>query len=461
MEIINIEILDSIDSRIPTDQANTIAPLLSCEKAYWKPSAFGSRKRTVYTKIFFNTKKKDYCYFWTGFIPRIKEYLNQNNIPVEFYSQSHCNIELFYSDLLPIKLRSDQIQLLNQISEDKRGIILSPTGSGKTEILMGMLSSLPIDIKVLILSHSTSINKQTTDKIVEYHLGNVQMIGDGFKYFKFDKDIVISTIQSFAKIDPVEYIDYFDAVIIDETHHIRSSGKQYLKVLTHILAPIRIGFTATLPSDKESLLTMEGLLGPVIGEFSRKDAIEQGVIAMPKIKLIKLPYRHEIKELRTYKDVYEAGIVENKGRNRVILTEAKKYLDEGLSVIIMVNRIAHGEELERLCLTVFKIPTFFIQGATPQAVREQTKYEFINGDLSCLIVSSAWGEGINIPNANVLINAGGGKDELGVLQKIGRVLRKTDIKDSALIVDFFDSSHHYLISHFGERCCLYMEENWL
>jgi superfamily II DNA or RNA helicase len=242
---------------------------------------------------------------------------------------------------------------------------------------------------------------------------------------------------------------------------VRANGKQYIQVLSHINSPIRVGFTATLPTDKESLLTIEGLLGPVIGEFSRKDAIEKEIIAMPKVRLIKLPYNHDIKEKKTYFDVYQKGIVENNTRNRLIIQTAKQYISEGLTVIILINRIEHGEELKRLCDVVFKINAKFIYGSTKQDEREEVKRDFINGDIDCVIASTAWGEGINIPTVNVMINGAGGKDELRVLQHIGRVLRKTENKDSALVIDFFDPSHHYLINHFGERITLYMNEGWL
>jgi hypothetical protein len=59
------------------------------------------------------------------------------------------------------------------------------------------------------------------------------------------------------------------------------------------------------------------------------------------------------------------------------------------------------------------------------------------------------------------VNASGGKDEKGVLQVVGRGLRITNDKDEVLIVDIFNPSHPYLVSHFGERISLYCENNWI
>ena len=68
---------------------------------------------------------------------------------------------------------------------------------------------------------------------------------------------------------------------------------------------------------------------------------------------------------------------------------------------------------------------------------------------------------LNIPELNVVINDAGGKSEIATLQAIGRGLRRTVNKSELIIYDFFDNSHHYLVSHFGERFSLYCDMNWI
>jgi len=61
----------------------------------------------------------------------------------------------------------------------------------------------------------------------------------------------------------------------------------------------------------------------------------------------------------------------------------------------------------------------------------------------------------------VVINAAGYKSDILVQQIMGRGMRATSEKDSFILVDIFDPSHHYLIKHFGERICLYFDKEWM
>jgi len=193
----------------------------------------------------------------------------------------------------------------------------------------------------------------------------------------------------------------------------------------------------------------------VIGELTIDEAVELGILAEPKIKLVKSRYNPKIRELRTYATVYEEGIVQNNHRNQTIVTLASEYAKEGKTVLIMVNKIDHGKNIEDLGGFTF------VRGETTGEARDRAKQLIIDRKLKVIITTNVWREGINIPNLDVVINAGGGKSEIATLQSIGRGLRKTDKKEKVIIVDFFDPSHPYLVSHFGERVCLYFSQNWI
>jgi superfamily II DNA or RNA helicase len=125
-----------------------------------------------------------------------------------------------------------------------------------------------------------------------------------------------------------------------------------------------------------------------------------------------------------------------------------------------VNKIAHGDNIERICNDQ-GIDVKFIQGSSDIETRERIRNELNMGLVKTVISTTVWKEGINIPNLNNVINAAGGKSEIATLQGIGRGLRKTSEKDKVVIYDFFDPGHPYLIAHFGERLCLYMDMGWL
>jgi len=250
-------------------------------------------------------------------------------------------------------------------------------------------------------------------------------------------------------------------VIVDELHHLSAMDGTYAKILSHVTAPVRLGFTATLPVKPEAKLAVEGFIGGVIGELSINEAADLDILARPKLRIVKLAESYSISEKRTYQDVYQYGIVMNEARNNLIIKIAKEYIEQYKSVLIMVNQLSHGEWLSHVANQSFDLDIPFVRGSTESFIREEIKRDLQNKRTLSAICSSVWKEGINIPSLDVVINAGGGKSEIAVLQAIGRGLRKTSDKKEVIIVDFFDPSHHYLISHFGHRLCLYCDNGWI
>jgi superfamily II DNA or RNA helicase len=248
--------------------------------------------------------------------------------------------------------------------------------------------------------------------------------------------------------------------MVDEAHRVSSLDSTYAKVLSNIMAPIRIGFTATLPTAETAQLSLEALIGPVIGELSIEEASELGILAVPKVRLLKTPFSHTIKSTRRYADVYQVGVVESQVRHNLIVDKVMDHAKRGDITLIFVNRIEHGEMLQDTFMEKGEqVP--FVRGDMKPQERENIKHSLMGRRRKIAIATTAWREGINIPSLDVIFNAGGGKDELGVIQTIGRGLRRTHGKDEVIIYDIFDPSHHYLISHFGERITLYMELEWL
>ena len=344
--------------------------------------------------------------------------------------------------------------------KDKTGIILSPTGSGKTLLQLGLMSAYPKK-KILLLSHTIGITTQTIEELEKFGFTDVQQIGGGSQYEgKFGR-IVVSTIQSFHKINPDDCADYFDIVMVDEAHRVSSLDSTYGEVLQVLMAPIRFGFTATLPTGQVEQMSLEALLGPVIGELTIGEAAELEILAVPKVKLLKSEFSNRIKDTKGYANVYQVGIVENDQRNSLIARTILKHAEAGDISLIFVNRIEHGERLQMMFdgLLWDKVP--FIRGDMKPTERDNIKHSLMERRRKIAIATTAWREGINIPSLDVVFNAGGGKDELGVLQLIGRGLRRTSGKDVVTIYDIFDESHTYLISHFGRRITLYMENEWL
>ena len=445
-----IELSDPTTCKVSRDDARILLPYMSYTGVYYKkipipntnPLKFRQDRREYPKDVFFN-KNRNFWYFHKGHLIRLID----EGLPIEV-STTYTEPTSSAPHIDGITLRKDQESLVRKVRRWKCGVIKSPTGSGKTIIQLA-LASCYSHCKVLVLAHTLDIVHQTTKK---------------FKDYKFD-NVEVRTVQSLnsrlKKDDPHtrNLLNEIDIVIIDECHHVSKFDGMYGKVLSEIKAQVRVGFTATTPEDDERLFALEGLLGPIIGELTIEKATELGILARPRIKLLRTPVNQRVKAIRRYPDVYDAGIVENEHRNNMIIELLVDNPDK--TFLILVTKIKHGEILDNLSRQIMGNSVKFVRGETPGEERLEIKELLKSKSIRCVIATAVWREGVDIPSLDCVINAAGGKSEIMTLQAIGRGLRRTKDKEEVIVYDFFDPSHYYLISHFGQRITLYMDNNWL
>jgi hypothetical protein len=156
------------------------------------------------------------------------------------------------------------------------------------------------------------------------------------------------------------------------------------------------------------------------------------------------------------------GIHENEARNSWIAGIAEKHVLEGDSVLLIVGTVDQGKWIKER-----------VQGAAIVFSKMKVKADgrradiieaFRQRDIRCLIATSLADERLDVPCANVLILAGGGrgiskeKDAAGnkrttvkLEQRAKRVLTVFEGKDRALIYDFFDHQHPMLAGQSWSR----------
>ena len=461
-----ITIVDDAYCKASRDLWPHISRLMEYQGERWKLGPF-SKTREITTRSFLDHRGGK---FLAGFLPRVMDSLRESGIKVNlgvlFYLSPPCIPGL---PIIPKGIREDQYEMQKEIAatavKKQRGVIQAPTGSGKTTIAMLIASmfredKIPPTRRILFLCHTISLLTQTYEEFKRAGFKHLHVIGGGqAKAIDSNKQIHIATIQSFVKIPMQIYCDQFDVVIVDEVHHINSISSQYGKVLTQLLAPIRIGFTATIPSDREAALALEGIIGPVIGKVSIQEGVDLKIMAKPTIKLIPVPYNPVYGDIRKYQDLYKAAIVDGRARNTLIAGKAIELAKAGLSSLIIVKEIQHGDNLIGV-LRIKGIKCEFVQGNTEGDTREKIKKALDKKDLKIVICTTVWKEGINIPSLNCVINAAGGKSEIATLQAIGRGLRSVPGKKEIVIVDFLDP-YKYLAQHAIQRIAIYVEAGWI
>ena len=460
-----IDILDPVYIRLDREAQRLLKPYLSVTQVWYQEGQYRRIPRE-YLKPFFDRSGLSY----RGFLPFIKQKLQELGVSAVIEGESEkLNIPFSPSSSLlmafkakDITLRDYQMDIPRKALLENQGLIICPTGSGKTVIASLLIDAIR-EYKTLFMCHTLTLINQTLSDFKSYGFRDIRVIAEGEKDLSNLPNLVIASRQSMGRLKPQQYTDLFDMVIVDEAHHCSKIDNQYAKILRCLDSPLRFGLTATIPqteAKRELVLSTKALFGEVVGEFTLEEGIAQGILAKPYLTLIRLPLNRVVKELRTYNDVYDQGVIYNTERNKIICSVTVDRISKDKSVLILVRKLEHGELLLKN-LKASGVKSIFVKGATDTAFRERLRKALHTKQIKCIVANVVWREGVNVPSLGVIMNASGGKDEIETLQSFGRGFRTTEDKDSIEFIDFFDPSHRFLIEHFGERLCLYFERGWI
>ena len=347
----------------------------------------------------------------------------------------------------------------------KRGLFISPTASGKSFIIYMVMRKLLR--QTLIIVPTTTLVHQMYSDFEEYGFNSEKYCHKIFsgKDKNTDKPVVITTWQSIYKLRK-DWFKKFDVVIGDEAHLFKA------KSLTSILEKMedteyRFGFTGTLDGTQTHKLVLEGLFGPAQKVISTKELMDSGTLADFKIKILALKYHDEIRKIVSKMD-YQAEmdfLVSHEGRNKFIKNLALSL--EGNTLLLFQYVEKHGKILEEMIREeAGDRKVFFIHGGVKGEERDDIR-GIVEKENSAIIVASygTFSTGVNIKNLHSIIFASPSKSKIRNLQSIGRGLRKSDTKDSAMLYDIADdlswkSTSNFTLKHLMERVKIYDEEKF-
>lgn len=166
---------------------------------------------------------------------------------------------------------------------------------------------------------------------------------------------------------------------------------------------------------------------------------ERGIVKQTHIMCDVMSCKHTWTPFQNTKRV---GVVTNVVRNRLIAKLASDRIKRNRSVLISVEQINHGKAiLAEVLKTIAPSQVVFIQASTPDKFGILKAFE--EKKILCVIATSVLGEGVNIPSLDVLINAKGDEGAIGLIQIVGRVLRRTKTKRKVTVFDFNDKFAYF------------------
>ena len=422
---------------------------------------------------------------YKGLIPYIKRFGESREYDVEVHEElttaeefSLHEAEEFAKQLsIDPYPRDYQLKAFVHAIRYNRGLLLSPTASGKSLIIY-LLTQWHLETKVLLIVPTVSLVYQMKGDFLDYakHYNeftedNIRVIsGTEQKDWKdyIDQDVTITTWQSIHKM-PKAWFQQFGTVIGDEAHLFKA--KSLTSIMTRLdQCKYRYGFTGTLDGTQTHKLVLEGLFGPVEKVTTTAELIEQEHLAEFRIKATVLKYPDEIKKQNkdlTYQQEIDY-LVKNAARNKFLRNLAISL--EG-NTLLLFQLLDHGrflrDEIEaRVNQTVEPRKVFYVAGTTEAAEREEIR-AIVENEQNAIICASygTFSTGVNIKNLHNIIFASPSKSRIRNLQSIGRGLRKGDNKTVATLYDVADdltwkSHKNYTIQHFAERIKIYNEERF-
>jgi superfamily II DNA or RNA helicase len=389
------------------------------------------------------------------------------------------NVELTdkFRDVITIPVLKEELVKLNLDPRDyqeesvlaairnKSGVIVLPTSAGKTLVIALLVKSIQAqhDCKTLILVPDIQLVAQTYSDFLEYGIAEEEITKwTGSTEPDKNAKIVISNAQILlSEKQDLSLLKDIKLLVIDEVHKIRY-GNKINKVVDQIPALFRYGLTGTLPDNKIDQWNIFGKIGKVIYFKQSIDLREQKYISQVHVAALKLNYssvpQFTIPSMHNPTAGYEEEITwlqTNKFRNDIITKLVNK---QDKNTLIMVDRIAHGEELLRVLQENTNKTVHFVHGAVEIEEREMIRKLMEEQDnVACIAISKIFSTGINIKNLHNIIFAAIGKARIKIIQSIGRSLRKHASKKRATIFDIWDNLR-YGNKHVTERLALYDRE---
>lgn len=360
-----------------------------------------------------------------------------------------------YRPSLTFEPRSYQSEAIESWTRgDGRGVIILPTGAGKT--VTALMAIAKLKLRTLIVVPTIELLYQWRDAVIE-RLGLskkfVGVVGDGHKEWRA---ITVITYASAAM--PNAPLKDIGLLICDEAHHLPSPS--YAQIAIRSNAPYRLGLTATPDRADGETSALYQLLGPVVYRKAPADLSAEGHIAQYVEKRVFVSLSDE-EALR-----YESLMGEWKwflSSKRHLLAKGGDFFGELIkrsatdpqarralqahhqARMIALNAEAKLHEVERLLhehctdkVIVFSeynalVDTISQRLALPSITYKTVADErkaildgFRNGSYSKLVTGRVLNEGVDVPDANVAIVVSGSSTTREYIQRLGRVIRPKD-----------------------------------
>lgn len=374
----------------------------------------------------------------SGLMGRVKAILNAEGVPFTVIDERGISgtkepppktLDLSLHGFTP---RDYQDEATDEAVLRQRGIVYLATGGGKTEIIAMILRALGRPAIVLI--HRETIFRQLVERL-SMRLGvPVGAVGGGVYN---PQPITVAMVQTVTQPRFIPFLQMFPVVVVDECHHTPASTI-YSILQNCTQGFFRYGFTATPWRDDMAEMFIEAAFAGFICKLGPSELIERGYLTKPKVVFMETDHTPQW-DLLSWQAQYSKCVIENHFRNRLIVDVANRFKSMGKTTLVAVTQIRHGKALLKLLNSTYpSVRAKFIKGEDESDDKQNTLKSLDRRQLDVVIATSVFGEGIDVPSLDALINAKAQDSQIDTIQLIGRALRPSPSKKFAYFIDFMD-----------------------
>lgn len=339
------------------------------------------------------------------------------------------------------------------------GVYSAPTGYGKTHVIAAHINAFSHDElcarntpTVVVAAPEKDITAKDFDDLVELLPDReVGIVMSGRKKV-FSEDVQVITLNSLHNLPANE----IGVLIIDEVH--TAASEKRADTIMGARKALRWGVSATPDGryDGRDLVT-EGLFGPVVYHYSYAQGIKDG--ALVPIQVYWLPVPEPPIGLDTYLDYkthagkYRNGVDRNASHNTLVSSILNRVPESYQAMCIM----RHLDQMDKIVPDCPGVK--IVHAETSQENLNKRRYHNLapvsskdrratykamaDNKLNKVLSTYIYKQGVNFPELEVIINAGGGGSDLIAKQIPGRESRKVDEKSCAYLIDFWHSWDTY------------------
>jgi superfamily II DNA or RNA helicase len=351
------------------------------------------------------------------------------------------------SGIRPVALRPYQHEaLVSWRRAGRRGVVVLPTGAGKTRVALAAIAATRTPCLVLVPTRA--LLDQWVAALGEIYDGPIGRFGDGARVLT---PLTVATFASAYRHMPV-LGDRFGMVVVDEAHHFGAGP--FDDALEMSIAPVRLGLTATPLSPGPAATRLAQLVGPTVFELNVADLAGPYLAPLKRVTwrlALDAEERREYDALVTvYREALRAFMGNHLGASWQDFLKHAARTDEGrrgiaawrraarllafprckreaLAVLLERHRtqrtlvfVAHNDTAYAIAREHFITP---LTADIGREERHATLERFREGTLRALVSAQVLNEGVDVPDAEIGIVVAGRMGEREHVQRVGRLLR--------------------------------------